>query len=54
MNIIQGINFNATLVRQENKCIVCKGTLNPERVFYWLDESHNEIYCETCAPVEDG
>lgn len=49
MDIIVQLNFNAARERQDNKCIKCGGPLIEGKIFYWLDEKHNECYCEPCG-----
>lgn len=51
MNIVVEFNFRNAWLKQEGRCFRCGNTLDPDNVFYWLDQKkgHNEIYCEECG-----
>ena len=53
MDFITELNFNAAYGGQEHLCARCKKNMESDlkrgRVFYWLNSSHNECYCEACG-----
>ena len=50
-NMIVDLNLRSTIGRQDNKCLRCGKELNPDRVYFRMDQSKNlyEAYCEVCG-----
>ena len=53
MNLVSELNLAHAEAKQEGKCHRCNADYtedrNRDRVFYWLDKDHNELYCEKCG-----
>ena len=50
-NMIVDLNLRTTVAEQDNKCLGCKKDLNPDRVYFRMDQSKHlyEVYCEACG-----
>ena len=50
-NMIVGLNLDSTVAKQDNKCLQCGKELNPDRVYFRMDQSINlyEVYCKICG-----
>ena len=49
--MVVGLNLRTVLAEQDNKCLQCEKELNPDRVYFRMDQSIHlyEVYCEVCG-----
>ena len=50
-DLIADLNLPGAIDRQHNKCLECGNKLNPDRVYFRMDQAINQydVYCETCG-----
>jgi DNA-directed RNA polymerase subunit RPC12/RpoP len=50
-SFVTELNYKAAFAEQEGKCLTCKKTLdiNSEKNFVWIDDTHKDVYCESCG-----
>ena len=55
MDLIVRLNLESTLAEQDNKCLQCKEELNPNNVYFRMDQAIHlyEVYCEKCGLVKE-
>ena len=49
--MVVGLNLRTVIAEQDNKCLQCEKELNPDRVYFRMDQSLHlyEVYCEVCG-----
>ena len=49
--MVVGLNLRTVIAEQNNKCLQCEKELNPDRVYFRMDQSIHlyEVYCEVCG-----
>lgn len=49
------LNLGSTILEQDNKCLECGKKLNPDRVYFRMDQTKHqyEVYCEVCGIEKD-
>lgn len=49
--MVVGLNLRTVIAEQDNKCLQCEKELNPDRVYFRMDQSIHlyEVYCEVCG-----
>ena len=48
---IMHMNLSSTMANQDNKCLECESELNPNRVYFRMDQAIHlyEVYCKVCG-----
>lgn len=52
-DIIADLNLLTTMAKQNDKCLECGADLNPDRMYFRMDQKAKpevyEVYCEVCG-----
>ena len=50
-SLVVNLNLRNTIAEQDNKCLKCGKELNPNKVYFRMDQAIDlyEVYCEICG-----